>query len=187
MANVYFTHSSAPLKTVEEIQFGVLAPEEIKNMSVCHIIYPETMDETRMKPREGGLNDPLLGSIDRQFKCKTCAQTQAECPGHFGHIELAEPVFHPGFIKKVKKVLEMVCHNCSKVKVDRVSAAGFFLLIPRRANPFFRTTQSSLASFVFESRKRVSQRFGSFVRSGRYAIMSLTRSQTRWAPGGRRL
>ena len=44
MANLYFTHSSAPLKTVEEIQFGILAPEEIKNMSVCHIIYPETMD-----------------------------------------------------------------------------------------------------------------------------------------------
>ncbi|MBE3043411.1 hypothetical protein IMZ48_12740 [Candidatus Bathyarchaeota archaeon] len=59
--------------------------------------------------RFGGIRNrhagPLHGnSIDRQFKCKTCAQTQAECPGHFGHIELAEPVFHPGFIKKVKKV-----------------------------------------------------------------------------------
>lgn len=123
MANLYFAHSSAPLKTVEEIQFGILAPEEIKNMSVCHIIYPETMDESRMKPRDGGLNDPLLGSIDRQFRCKTCTQAMSECPGHFGHIELAKPVYHPGFIKKVKKVLEMVCHNCSKVKVDRVSSS----------------------------------------------------------------
>lgn len=187
MSNVYFTHSSAPLKTVEEIQFGVLAPEEIKNMSVCHIIYPETMDESRMKPRDGGLNDPLLGSIDRQFRCKTCAQTMSECPGHFGHIELAKPVFHPGFIKKVKKVLEMVCHNCSKVKVDRVSLAGFSLLLPRLANPFSRMTRSSPVSFVFESRKRVSERFGSFARSGIFAIMSLGRSLTREATGGRRL
>ena len=186
MANIYFTHSSAPLKTVEEIQFGVLAPEEIKNMSVCHVIYPETMDESRMKPRDGGLNDPLMGSIDRQFRCKTCSQTMSECPGHFGHIELAKPVFHPGFIKKVKKVLEMVCHNCSKVKVDRVSVAGFPLLLPRLANPIPRMTRSSLVSFVFESLKHVSTRFGSFARRGRCAITSLGRSRTRAARGARR-
>jgi DNA-directed RNA polymerase II subunit RPB1 len=119
MANLYFTHSSAPLKTVEEIQFGLMSPEEIKSMSVCHILYPETMEENKIKPRDGGLNDPLLGSIDRQFKCKTCTQAMGECPGHFGHIELAKPVYHPGFIKKVKKILEIVCHNCSKVLADR--------------------------------------------------------------------
>jgi len=38
-----FEHSSAPLRTIEEIQFGLLSPEEIKAMSVCHIEYPETM------------------------------------------------------------------------------------------------------------------------------------------------
>ncbi|KAJ9151800.1 DNA-directed RNA polymerase subunit [Pleurostoma richardsiae] len=119
MANLYFPHSSAPLKTIQEIQFGLLSPEEIKNMSVAHILYPETMDESRMKPRDGGLNDPLLGSVDRQFKCKTCGENMSECPGHFGHIELAKPVYHPGFIKKTKKILEIVCHNCSKVLADR--------------------------------------------------------------------
>ncbi|KAK3336761.1 hypothetical protein B0T19DRAFT_50601 [Cercophora scortea] len=119
MANLYFAHSSAPVRIVKEIQFGLLSPEEIKAMSVCHIVYPETMDETRTKPRDGGLNDPLLGSVDRQFKCKTCTENMSECPGHFGHIELARPVFHPGFIKRVKKILEIVCHNCSKVLADR--------------------------------------------------------------------
>ncbi|RYP54792.1 hypothetical protein DL768_000520 [Monosporascus sp. mg162] len=113
------TGFDAPLKTVEEIQFGLLSPEEIKNMSVCRIKYPETMDETRTKPREDGLNDPRLGSVDRQFKCGTCGESMSECPGHFGHIELAKPVYHPGFIKKVKKILEVVCHNCSKVLDDR--------------------------------------------------------------------
>lgn len=120
MANLPFAHSSAPLKTVEEIQFSLMSPEEIKNMSVAHILYPETMEENKTKPRDGGLNDPLLGSIDRQFKCKTCTEPMSECPGHFGHIELAKPVYHPGFIKKVKKVLEIVCHNCSKVLADEV-------------------------------------------------------------------
>jgi DNA-directed RNA polymerase II subunit RPB1 len=38
---------------------------------VAKIEYPETMDETRSRPRIGGLNDPRLGSIDRNFKCQT--------------------------------------------------------------------------------------------------------------------
>lgn len=43
MANLNFPHSSAPLRTIQEIQFGLLSPEEIKGMSVQHIEYPETM------------------------------------------------------------------------------------------------------------------------------------------------
>lgn len=65
-------------------------------MSVVHIIYPETMDETNSKPREQGLNDPKLGTIDRMYSCATCKEDIQVCPGHFGHIELATPVFHVG-------------------------------------------------------------------------------------------
>lgn len=90
-----FAYSSAPLKTIQEVQFGLLSPEEIKNMSVVHVKYPETMDEQK-RPRENGLNDPRLGTVDRQFTCATCGESQAECPGHFGHIELAVPVYHVG-------------------------------------------------------------------------------------------
>jgi hypothetical protein len=43
MSNVYFPYSKAPLRTIKEIQFGLLAPEEIKRMSVVHVEYPETM------------------------------------------------------------------------------------------------------------------------------------------------
>lgn len=120
MANLYFTYSNAPIKTIQEIQFGLLSPEEIKAMSVAHIQYPETMNAEKTQPREFGLNDPRLGSVDRQFKCKTCTENMSECPGHFGHIELAKPVFHPGFLNKTKKILEIVCNYCSKPLADRV-------------------------------------------------------------------
>jgi hypothetical protein len=65
-------------------------------MSVVHIIYPETMDEENQRPREQGLNDPKLGTIDRMYSCATCKEDIQVCPGHFGHIELATPVFHVG-------------------------------------------------------------------------------------------
>ena len=77
-------------------------------MSVAHIEYPETMDEQRQRPRELGLNDPKLGSIDRSFKCATCDENMSECPGHFGHIELATPVFHIGlFYRVLLKTLDL--------------------------------------------------------------------------------
>lgn len=88
--------SKCPLRTIKEIQFGLLSPEEIKAMSVVHIIYPETMDEQKQLPRAQGLNDPKLGTIDRMFTCATCKEDIQVCPGHFGHIELAVPVFHVG-------------------------------------------------------------------------------------------
>lgn len=74
-------------------------------MSVCHIEYPETMDEQRMRPREKGLNDPKLGSIDRSVACGTCGEDMLECPGHFGHIELAVPVFHVGVFACLKSIM----------------------------------------------------------------------------------
>ena len=140
MANLNFQFSSAPLRSIREIQFGLLSPEEIKNMSVAPIEYPETMDEQGLRPRQMGLADPRLGSIDRAVKCATCDENMSECPGHFGHVELAVPVFHVGmfggvlvplqscsqfyslgFMTKIKKLLETVCHNCGKILVDEVS------------------------------------------------------------------
>lgn len=140
MANLNFQFSSAPLRSIQEIQFGLLSPEEIKSMSVAPIEYPETMDEQGFRPRQMGLADPRLGSIDRAVKCGTCDENMSECPGHFGHIELAVPVFHVGmlcalvrltgtlyahiplgFMTKIKKLLETVCHNCGKILVDEVS------------------------------------------------------------------
>jgi DNA-directed RNA polymerase II subunit RPB1 len=63
-------------------------------MSVAKIEHPETMENDH--PKVGGLLDPRLGTIDRNFKCQTCQESMADCPGHFGHIELTRPVFHCG-------------------------------------------------------------------------------------------
>ncbi|KAL1747355.1 hypothetical protein HDZ31DRAFT_32193 [Schizophyllum fasciatum] len=113
-----FAYSAAPVRKVKEVQFGILSPEEIKANSVAKIEFPEINDEGTHRLKTGGVNDPRMGTIDRNFKCQTCGEGMSECPGHFGHIELARPVFHPGFIIKVKKILECICVNCGKLKAD---------------------------------------------------------------------
>lgn len=117
------------------------------------------MDEATHKPKMGGLMDPRMGTIDRNFKCQTCGEGMSECPGHFGHIELARPVFHPGmfyppvaapalystlrflllgFIVKAKKILESICINCGKLKADIVSRVVYFpLLVSHPTIPIF--------------------------------------------------
>ncbi len=93
---------------------------EQRQMSVCKIESSETYD--RGKPKMGGLSDPRLGTIDRHIKCETCAGSMAECSGHFGHLELAKPMFHIGFLKTVLSILRCVCFNCSRILADEVCA-----------------------------------------------------------------
>jgi DNA-directed RNA polymerase II subunit RPB1 len=58
---VTFAYSSAPVKQIKEIQFGVMSPEEIKAYSVAKIEHPEVMDENG-RQKVGGLMDPKMGS-----------------------------------------------------------------------------------------------------------------------------
>ena len=62
--------------------------------------------------------DPRQGAVNRYAKCQTCAGNFEQCPGHFGHIELAKPVFHVGFMTKTLKVLRCVCFYCSRLLID---------------------------------------------------------------------
>lgn len=83
----------------------------------------------RGKPKVGGLSDPRLGTIDRKMKCETCTANMAECPGHFGHLELAKPMFHIGFLKTVLNIMRCVCFNCSKILADEVLLVFFSCII----------------------------------------------------------
>lgn len=50
-----------------------------------------------------------------------------DCPGYFGHIELAKPMFHVHFLKTVVKALRCVSYHNSKLMVLPVrwlAAAG---------------------------------------------------------------
>ncbi|KGG50760.1 DNA-directed RNA polymerase [Mitosporidium daphniae] len=120
-ASIMATPSRAPLKRVSTVQFGLLSPDEIRAVSVARIEYPETVEGG--VPKIGGLADPRLGTNDRAVKCATCAGSMSDCPGHFGHIELARPVFHIGYIDKIKKILECICFHCGRLRVDPGVAA----------------------------------------------------------------
>eukprot|EP00727_Mastigamoeba_balamuthi_P013257 m51a1_g8554 putative dna-directed rna polymerase ii subunit rpb1 (1811) ;mRNA; r:140398-146391 len=103
-------------RKVKCMHFGVLSPDEIVSMGVMEVEHPETYEGG--KPKPGGLMDERLGVIQRGVRCLTCFGHMNDCPGHFGYLRLADKVYHIGFLTVVKKILECVCHRCSKILVD---------------------------------------------------------------------
>jgi DNA-directed RNA polymerase subunit A' len=102
------------MKKIESIEFGILSPEQVRQMSAIEIKSPETYDKDGY-PMEGGLMDPHLGVINPSLRCKTCGQKMKQCPGHFGSMELVRPVVHPKFSNKVEELLNATCQECGKV------------------------------------------------------------------------
>lgn len=101
---------------IKGIQFCVMSPDDIIDRSVAEVTKTDTYNAN--KPVVNGLFDPRMGVIDFNDICVTCHQKNTFCPGHFGHIKLAKPVFYVQFFDIVLKLLKCVCFKCSKLLVD---------------------------------------------------------------------
>ena len=85
------------IKKVRGVQFSIMSPDEIRRRSVAEIYTNETFDGDT--PKVGGIFDPRMGVLDHGKKCPTDELDNRHCPGYFGHIELARPVFNIHFQK----------------------------------------------------------------------------------------
>jgi len=72
-------------------------------------------------PKAGGLSDLRMGTMEKGGSvCTTDGSSMIDCPGYFGHIELAKPMYHHGFIRTVIRVLRCVSYSTSKLLLDKV-------------------------------------------------------------------
>jgi DNA-directed RNA polymerase II subunit RPB1 len=106
--------------SIDRIDFTILGNKEIKKMSVLGkdtsgLVVPDLYDNT--EPKKGGLIDQRMGITSNELECSTCGLSTNYCVGHFGHMDLAEPVFHMGFYDYVISILRCVCVKCSKLLV----------------------------------------------------------------------
>tara|TARA_B110000858_G_scaffold176186_1_gene210194 strand:- start:246 stop:4811 length:4566 start_codon:yes stop_codon:yes gene_type:complete len=105
------------INEVVGVQFSIMGPDEIRKTSVVEITKHDTYEKDI--PVIKGIFDPRMGVTDMGKICKTCGQKNMNCPGHFGHIELARPVYHFHFIHILIKILKCVCFRCSKLLIDK--------------------------------------------------------------------
>ena len=99
------------------VQFSMLSPEEIRKNSVVEITTRDTYINN--KPKVGGLFDPRMGVLEPGYICPSDGYTYIDCPGYFGHIELARPVFFIQHIKEIMKICKVICLKCSKLLIDK--------------------------------------------------------------------
>ncbi len=117
-SNIYLYDED--VKPIDHIDFSILGNDVVKKMSCfgkdsVGVDIPDLYDN--MEPKRGGLIDTRMGTTDNYIDCATCGLNATYCIGHFGHIDLAEPVFHMGYINFVKKILSCVCLRCSNLLI----------------------------------------------------------------------
>jgi len=103
-------------KKIGSLEFAVLSPNEIRKMSATKVITADTYDDDGF-PITMGLMDQRLSVIEPGLRCKTCGLKvgKDKCPGHFGHIDLAMPVVHVGFVKTIRNSLRSTCRKCGRI------------------------------------------------------------------------
>jgi DNA-directed RNA polymerase II subunit RPB1 len=113
---------SEDVKMIKGIDFSIFTNREVKLYSAVAndpfgINLAESYDN--YEPKKGGLVDLRLGTCDIYLPCTTCGENSLDCPGHFGHTELAQPVFHYGFLNHLKSLMQCICLQCSKILIDK--------------------------------------------------------------------
>lgn len=107
-------------KRIKSLQFGLLSPPDIIAQSVVPVGDRNLYDlgaqagAGRTITKHGPL-DQRLGTSSKNGLCETCGQGLKECNGHFGHVKLALPCFHYGYLKRIIEALNCVCKDCSRV------------------------------------------------------------------------
>lgn len=109
-------------------------------MSVAEIKFEKAYENGA--PKSEGISDRRLGSNGAAFPCLTCNCDDDGCPGHFGHVELAKPMFNIGFFSTTLNILRCVCHYCSRLLASEEQIA--ILLKIRRRSTRMRTAVSQL-------------------------------------------
>ncbi|XP_024396746.1 DNA-directed RNA polymerase V subunit 1 [Physcomitrium patens] len=106
--------SQAPTADLVGLQIGLATTSEILGHSVI---------ESRSKDTLISLVDPRLGLPAEDERCATCGGTNYdECTGHFAHVKLTQPIFHPNYIRCVQRVLQKICLACGVPKVKKMKS-----------------------------------------------------------------
>jgi DNA-directed RNA polymerase II subunit RPB1 len=102
--------SHCETERVKSIVFEVFKGRQVKEHASCQVTEPISF--VNGQPAPNGLSDLRMGSTDRRFACQTCNMAHPDCPGHFGYVQLAEPMFNIGLFDITLQALRCVCKSC---------------------------------------------------------------------------
>ncbi|XP_006653556.2 DNA-directed RNA polymerase III subunit 1 [Oryza brachyantha] len=104
----------AGTRRIKSIRFSMFSGNEVRQSAEVQV-WNSRIYNQEMRPVPNGLLDTRMGAANKLGECSTCHGSFAECPGHFGYLKLALPVFNVGFFNCILDVLKCICKGCSRV------------------------------------------------------------------------
>ena len=145
---------SEDIKKIEKIEFSIFRNKDVKLYSAVSgdpfgIDLAESYES--FEPKKGGLVDLRMGTCSLYLPCTTCGLNQQECPGHFGHTELASAIFHFGYLNHIKNILQCICLKCSNLLIEKTDS-HFKKALLKKAEVRFKEIRSLTknAKFCYE-------------------------------------
>ncbi|KAG9509170.1 DNA-directed RNA polymerase I subunit RPA1, partial [Fragariocoptes setiger] len=98
---------------IERASFGLWTANDIRRISVKQVTNTQTFNKDGT-PTDDGLYQSALGPMKRGVQCATCNQSDMLCNGHYGHIELEAPVYHPLLMRTAVQIVAKSCIECHR-------------------------------------------------------------------------
>ncbi|EPS62830.1 hypothetical protein M569_11956, partial [Genlisea aurea] len=111
-------------RRIESINFSTLSGSEVLKTAVVEV-YKGSYYDANKKPVSNGLLDMRMGPPNKRSVCGTCHGNFQECPGHYGYLALALPVYNVGYLSNIVDILKCICKNCSRVLLEEKEHHGF--------------------------------------------------------------
>ncbi|KAH8584397.1 DNA-directed RNA polymerase III C1 subunit [Cryptosporidium sp. chipmunk genotype I] len=99
-------------RNIEAVEFSAMGKDEIARSAHMEVLHREIYKPMTNIPLQGGVLDSRLGAHRADVQCSSCGGTLKTCGGHWGYIDLQQPVFHVGYFKHLYGVLCCICKNC---------------------------------------------------------------------------
>ncbi|KUJ15690.1 beta and beta-prime subunits of DNA dependent RNA-polymerase [Mollisia scopiformis] len=129
-------------KRFKELKFGIQSIQDVSAQAVIEVSDRMLYDIEKMRrPTPNGALDARLGISSKTGICETCGEGLHNCNGHFGHIRLALPAFHIGYLKLIMNILQNICKDCARVLLTETERRSYLKELRRPGIDNLKRTQ----------------------------------------------
>ncbi|KAI3773601.1 hypothetical protein L1987_48131 [Smallanthus sonchifolius] len=103
-------------RRIKSIKFSMLSDADVLKMGEVQVSVSKYYGgDDGKSPAANGLLDPHMGPPNKFGTCETCHGKFENCPGHFGYMKLALPVYNVGYLSHIVDILKCICKFCSRI------------------------------------------------------------------------
>lgn len=137
MTSIYYTPASASYSGIKKVEYTTLTTEEWRRRA-CLVVSQEitgtSVKNTVLDARFGVI--PPLTCL-----CPVCNYTATTCSGHWGYIQLVEPVRNEQYTQYIINILKSVCFECGHLRDILLESVTSSSVLSIPSSPHLRTTR----------------------------------------------